>query len=637
MFPEEENMANIAFYAAHPEMMEQARNASESIRLQLSELKLVSTSEVVEEARRSAASGINIIIARGSQAAQIRQYTNIPVVDIVLTGQEIGLLIYKAKEILKSDHPVLGMVGFQNMFCDITFFDQIFGVTIKEYFASHSDELPAAVELAISDGAQLIIGGDKALQCAQKRGVPTLFLTSTQDSINEAFRVAKKLAYVSDLEQKNNAELSTLLDYSFNGIIKVDANGKVVVLNHIARDLIHKSGEQIIGTPIISLIHEITPDMLGEVLTKGGDIPSIFFVRNNAEVTANLAPIKVAGSIEGAILSCHEIKKVEEMGAKTRLELYRSGHAARQSFAHVGENSPRIRKVISRAQRYAYCDAPILIQGEPGTEKELFVQCIHNASARRTLAYIPVNCASMGDDGQNCLFGLTGEGTASKGCCGIFQTAQSGTLFLNHVDALSLKNQHRLFDMLQAGAALNAEDDIPSPVNMRVIAATSQDLYALSLEGKFYAELYYLLSTLTIGIPPLRERPEDAAYWVDLFFGRSCRQYSRYLTLTDDAKDMLAHYRWEGNLMQLESFCGRLTINASKRVLDSEFIKEELAAAYPPAPQRGSVEKSAVYKEPKAVELSTLMNQYSGNRALVAGELGISKTTLWRRLKKYNI
>lgn len=631
-------MANIAFYASHPEMMEQARAASEASRLELAELKLVSTSEVVEEANRSAANGIDIIIARGSQAALIRRYSRIPVVDVVLTGQEIALLIYKAKEILKKGHPKIGLIGFENMFCDISLFDQIFDVTIREYFAKYSEELPAAVDLAISEGAELIIGGDKALQWAQKRGIPALFLTSTQDSINEAFRVAKKVAYVSDLEQKNSAELSTLLDYSFNGIMKIDAQGKVVILNHIAQNLIGESRERIVGAPVSSLIHEITADMLAEVLSKGRDIHALFLVVNQTEVMANIAPIKVAASITGAIISWHEVRKFEEIGAKTRLELHRSGRIARQNFNRLEENSFPIRRVIHLAKRYACCDSPVLIQGEPGTEKNIFAECIHNSSSRRGQAYVPVDCADMSESEQDRFFRPDSHNNGAQSQWDGIRAALHGTLFIGRVENLTLRNQHYLDNILQEQLVLNSDRVLPSAVDIRIIASTSQDLRRLTEEGKFIPELYYRLAALTLQIPPLRERPEDVATWTKTLFTRYCSQYSRYLALTDEAKYQLTHYRWDGNLIQLESFCRRLAVNAPKKVIDGRFVQEELNSAYPDLSLPLSRETdSAIFMDPKAAELMRLMNRCNGNRARMAKELGVSKTTLWRRLKKYNL
>lgn len=626
-------MAKISFFAIHPEMIQQANQASEMLHLPLAELKLVETASVIEEAKKSFSNGADIIIARGSQASLIRQYTSIPVVDIVLTGQEISLLVCKAKEMLRKEQPVIGMIGFQNMFCDTTYFNQIFHVTLKKYFAQYSDEIPAVVDLAVSEGVDFIIGGDKALQCAQRRGIPSLFLTSTQDSINEAFRVAKKVAYVSDIEKKNNAELSTLLDYSFNGIIKIDPSGLVVALNHIAQNYLKPMDGPAAGKPIGTLIPEINDEILGEVLKGGRDIHSLFFTAGNMEIVANLAPVKVANTIEGAILSCHEIKKVEEISAKTQLELYKSGRKARYNFSRLGESSSRITKVVSLAKRYACCDEPILIEGEIGTEKELLAECIHNASIRSDRAFISIDCASLTEEEQDRLF--SSDGTPPERQVGsLLEAAQHGTLFLDRIENLNLPMQERLAAYLRT-AVLSDRRPVP---DIRMIAGSVNPLYSLSQKGQFSQSLYYMLAALMLNIPPLYKRPEDITYWADRFFDNYCTRYSRYLTLTDDAKQVLASYRWPGNVAQLDIFCRRLVINAVKKNVDDDFVCTQLKNAYPERPcEPDSENPSCAIIDLKATELATLMDHYSGNRILVAKALGVSKTTLWRRLKKYQL
>lgn len=589
-------MANLAFFASRAEMMEQARCASGSMGIPVMEMKLISTSDTVEEAKRAAENGIDIIIARGSQASLIKQYTEIPVVDIVLTGQEMGLLISQAKELLKKNDPVIGIVGYQNMFCNMQYFKQIFNVTILEYFVKFSEELPNAVDKAVSDGANLIIGGDLAIRRAQQIGVPFLFLASTQDSVNEAFRIAKMVAYARDLEKKTSAELTTLLDYSFNGIIKIDPDGKVVILNQIAKDLLNKDSSDVIGAPISSLIHEISSEMLKQVLTEGNNIHSLLLKMNNIEVAASVAPIKVKDEIHGAIISCHEIRKLEEINVKVRRELYESGCVAKYSFSLIGENSEPIRQVIETAKRYACNDAPVLISGETGTEKEMIAECIHNAGSRRQEAFVRINCSDLSIEEQQYLFHFDGHPSSPKYKHSIVNIACNGTLFLDDTECLTKQNQRLLFNIMQKKTLIREENNFSHPVNIRVIAATGQNLFALTQSGGFCSELYYLLSTLTLNIPPLCERREDISYWLSTYLRKECEQYSRCLSLTKGARDLLENYNWPGNLIQLKSFCERLVLTASKRTIDEVFVRNSLYEIYPTVFQRGGKEQIVMYQ-----------------------------------------
>lgn len=173
--------------------------------------------------------------------------------------------------------------------------------------------------------------------------------------------------------------------------------------------------------------------------------------------------------------------------------------------------------------------------------------------------------------------------------------------------------------------------------NVRIIATTTKNLSVLVQQGSFREDLYYLLSGLTIEVEPLRNRIEDLENLVDTYIKLYCDMYSRYHVLTSGAKKILMEYPWYGNLIQLESFCDRMILSATHRTLDEVFIKQLMNELYPIIHQQNNREKIIVYKDPEALVISEMLEKHGGNRALVAEELGISKTTLWRHMKKYGI
>ena len=217
------------------------------------------------------------------------------------------------------------------------------------------------------------------------------------------------------------------------------------------------------------------------------------------------------------------------------------------------------------------------------------------------------------------------------------QAARRGTLFIGQIEYLAPRNQRVLCGILKEQSVLSGDGKGPAAMDIRIIASAGRNLRQLAGEGRFLPELCFLLAALTLVIPPLRERPEDVGVWADRLFARSCQRYSRYLTLTEAARARLLRYRWDGNLFQLEGFCRRLAVNAPKKVIDENYVQEELDAAYPEWLPPSARKESAACMDPKAAELMRLMGQCKGNRTQVAKELGISKTTLWRRLKKYGL
>ena len=154
-------MGKIALLVPKDEMLYQAHNILQEKKYEIWDMRVVSTETAVAEAQQLIAAGASILIARGLQASLIKQQTDIPVVEIVLTAQEMALLIMRAKQIIKKAKPVIAVVGFRNMFCDMSYFNELFQIELRTYFVSDGEELEYLTRLAIKEQADLIIGGDK--------------------------------------------------------------------------------------------------------------------------------------------------------------------------------------------------------------------------------------------------------------------------------------------------------------------------------------------------------------------------------------------------------------------------------------------------------------------------------------------
>jgi isopentenyl diphosphate isomerase/L-lactate dehydrogenase-like FMN-dependent dehydrogenase len=181
-------MAKIAFMAANRDMLEQAEKVTNHFDIDV-EIKLTTSATVVNEANLAAKNGADIVIARGTQAYLVRKHTQIPVVEIVLTGQELALLITEARKLTEKSAPVIGILGVKSMFSNTKPFEEIFNLTIRDYFVEQSEELEAAVQRAWEDKVDIIIGGEIVIACAEKKGLATLFLKSQIDSIEDAWHM----------------------------------------------------------------------------------------------------------------------------------------------------------------------------------------------------------------------------------------------------------------------------------------------------------------------------------------------------------------------------------------------------------------------------------------------------------------
>ena len=467
-------MADISLFVPREEMLHQAHNILQAEGYNIKELKVINTADSVSEARSALARGTNIIIARGYQASLIKHYTNIPVVEIALTGQEMGLLITKAKKIINKKRPVIGVVGFSNMFCDMTYFNQIYNIELRTYLVPDAEELHNAIQQAINDNLDIIIGGDTAIMAASNAGIPSLFLSSTEDSIREAFKVADKLQFAVENEKRDVAQLETLLDYSFSGMAKINQQGNIVIINRIMEEILNKNSAEVVGKPVVEVITEISAENVEKILQVGSEIYSSFININNNALVVIVAPIKVDDKIDGAIITCQKIKKLKQLETEIMRERYLYGYVAMGNFNDIPHSSKEMQESIALAKVYAQSKSPVLICGEIGTEKELFAQAIHNNSLSKNGPYITVNCFGIKDDMQSeILFGSEQNEEGVKKTQGAFVSANHGTVLISEIDKLSEHSQYSLYKMIRYKSLIRNEIEKTMSIDVRIIATTT--------------------------------------------------------------------------------------------------------------------------------------------------------------------
>lgn len=488
-------MGKIALLVSRAEVLHQAHNILQEKKYAIDEMRVIQTKDSVMEARKAIADGVDIIIARGLQASLIKQYTDIPVVEIIITAQEMALLVTRAKQIVKKEVPVIAVVGFENMFCNMSYFNDIYGIDLRTYYANGSAELKAAAETAIADGVDLVIGGDTAVSVASEYKMASLFLSTTEDSLRNAFSVAESMNYAMGVEKRNNAQMETLLDYSFSGVVKMDQNGTITVINRSMEDVMECDGKTLVGKPITEVFPDIDGGKLEEVLHHRIESYTVFMQYGKTSLYAILVPIKVENRIDGAILSCHKMQKKTPVAQEILKQRYQQGLIARGRFSNIVQLSKAMQDTVHMAKMYSQSNRPILIVGETGTERRLLAQSIHNNSIRNEEPFVMVSCEGLdGENQEEIIFGDQGS----------IVMAGKGTLLIQEVDKLTLDNQYNFFQLIRykiRKQSLHTE--------IRIIATSKEPLAGLIAKGTFLTDLYYVLNGLTILVPPLRERRED--------------------------------------------------------------------------------------------------------------------------------
>lgn len=629
-------MGKIVLLVPREEMLYLAHNILQEKKYAIAQMRVIQTENTVVEARNSIAAGADIIIARGLQASLIKQYTDVPVVEIVATAQEMALLVVKARQIVKKARPIIAVVGFQNMFCDMTYFETIYDIKLRTYFAANGSGLKEKAMEAVEDGADLMIGGDIAVETAKEADIPSLFLSITEDSLRTAFSMAESLDFAMGAEKRSTAQIETLLDYSFNGVVNMDRKGVITTVNPVMRDILGADGEQVAGRHITQVFSDIDRDKLSQVLEGKEESYSSFMQAGKTSIFAILAPVRVGNETEGAILTCHKVKQQRRGERRPQRDGANrvQGLIARRNFSSIRQESGAMKECVHLARLYSQSEQPVLLLGETGTERRALAESIHNTGLCSEGPFLALSCAGLArEEQEEMLFGNKGA---------VF-LAEGGTLYLEDVETLSLKSQYGLYQLIRYKTG-SRDFARTMGFHIRVIASsilTPEDLGNLAFSGGFRQDLYYLFTGLVLRVPPLRERPEDLEQAIRDTVREACDQYSRYHVVTQGGMQCLKAYPWQGNLLQLETFLKRLILTAEKRSIDEILVRKLLRELFPSSapvrmmPDGQGIGGPVACEEERQIRLA--LTAQGGSRERAAACLGISKATLWRKMKKYNI
>jgi DNA-binding NtrC family response regulator len=308
-------------------------------------------------------------------------------------------------------------------------------------------------------------------------------------------------------------------------------------------------------------------------------------------------------------------------------------------LARILTNHYGLKELLARLPRYGRVDLPVLILGEPGTGKELVAEALWALSERRDQPFCRLNCANLGGElAGSELFGhLKGSFTgAERARAGKFQAAHRGTLFLDEVGDLPLAVQPRLLRVLEQGEIEPLGGDVPRRVDVRLIAATNQNLSHLIVQGSFRQDVYDRLAVLVIELPPLRERGEDVLLLARHFLKEEARRYQRGMKgFTPAAERRLKEHPWPGNVRELRNVITRAVLFGAGPVIQAPDLYFAPGTQSLPGSLANSGETPAV--RPSAEALLDLVGEEGGNISAAARRLKISTRTMYRWLRTYGV
>lgn len=638
-------MAGIAFFAPDQDVYDMAKEVLAENPGNISLLKKIEGGpDAVAEARKAVSDGITIIIARGRQARLIEQYTNITVIHIVLTAQEMGLLVMDLKEKIGKEHPRIGLVGDPNMFCDTTCFDQLFGVQLFRYYLDEGYNFQKVLTDGIFEELDGIIGGADVLAYTKNfrnDNIASGYFYSTMESVRNAIIQAEALYQAIQKEKSNSVRFAAAMEGAVNGMLQVDKKGAITVMNHAMELMLRQSITDVKGKAVTAVLGDMDKKEVEKVLGSTKETYCSIACIGRERVMIMMTPIVIADQADGAIISCNKIKRpVSADETKRMKDQYLCGYIAKHSFSDIEYLSQGMPKTVQLAKCYAISDSPVIIWGNPGDEREEMAQAIHNHSLRKSGAYISVNIAGLSDEAQiDLLFGKRFLNPDSREQTkGALLAAENGTLCINALDKMGTRTQYFLNNIIQNNTLLYNDLDRIQNVNTRLIGTTTKDMRKLLEMGLFRDDLYYAFCSMALRIPPLRERKQDIERLVTIYISHYVEKYSTFHVLTDNAKRILIEYSWKGNLVQLKHFCERCVLTSGRRIMTDRYVMELLEELYGREEQVPGLEAGNRNMEEADRELLYLtLQKYNGNKTLTAKALDISTTTLWRRLKKYGI
>ncbi|MGQ0598962.1 propionate catabolism operon regulatory protein PrpR [Aquabacterium sp.] len=604
---------------------------------------------------------IDVVVSAGSNGAYLRQHLDMPVVLVKVGGFDVMQALAVARRVSSS----VGLVTYEGMAPDLAPFAELLDMGLVQRTYRTEEDAQACVLALKNMGVQAVVGPGLVADMADQHGLTGVFLYSA-DAVREALEDAVEVARASRIELAKRERLNTILAQLSDGVIAVDQQERIQTLNPAMAQWLGIAASDWLGRKLTDVCPELS--LQGTLRLGLQELEKIERVKGKALI-ANRMPIVEQGVLTGAVLSCQDPISIQRVDRHIRTRIKPHAQGTRYELSQFLGESPAVLHIRQVAQRCARSQATVLLIGESGTGKELIAQGIHMASDRRDMPFVAVNCAAMSETLlESELFGYEEgafTGARKGGKIGLFEAAHNGTLFLDEVGEMPVSLQTRLLRVLQEREVLRVGATEPTPVNVRVIAATHRDLKEQVDRGLFRLDLYYRLNILRVDVPPLRERLQDIAPIAHALQRKLCQRLGLDVRTTSGLIDALVEraqgYDWPGNVRELENLIERVTAYAGSlqgaQAVDARQAAPFLAAVVPElyAQQAGPREARApsaagtprpvgaananqqlrqTQRQAEHAEIMRVLAACGGDRALASQQLGISRTTLWRKLKE---
>ena len=451
------------------------------------------------------------------------------------------------------------------------------------------------------------------------------------------------------IEQELNKYWHTVFNTIRDGVLIVDTRGIIVSANRAVGRITGYKKDDLIGKPCTTL----NCDRCEIVRQEGKKHWCKLFGEGNLTMTrcvllkkdgSGIHVIKNAsllydgqGEVMGAVETLTDVTELLEKDLK--IEAFQRVLRTEDAFHGIIGASAPMQQVFDLITNASRSDAPVILLGESGTGKELIAQAIHEASPRKTKPYIKINCAALNENLlESELFGhVKGAYTgAHQNRKGRFEEASEGDIFLDEIGDLPSTTQVKLLRVLEEKVIERVGDNRPIHVDVRIITATNRNLRQLVADEVFREDLFYRINVIPMIIPPLRDRRGDIPLLAETFFTKICLKSGKPIkNISNQAMDMMMHYNWPGNVRELKSAMEYAFVTCQGAQILPEHLPPDLMGDnHPPQVMGKTALNRDVLKKKKLLEA---LEQTGGHQSRAAAILGVSRVTVWNRMKKYGI
>lgn len=587
-------------------------------------------------------SGVDAIITGQTNYIQIKNKVNIPVIPFRVSFVDAVNAFTQALK-YKEKNVALVYPSFDDFEFDFKALGDFIGLNIVQLSYSSILDLKEKLVNLSQQGVKLLIGTTFAVYICKDYGINGIEIYSIESIIYAS--IDKAIEVVKTIREKQSNEIlrDQVINNVHEGVVYVDDVGKIHIFNDEAIRLLKLEKMHVVGKHIEEVAKELN---LMETLRMGNTEFNSVETIKNTHLSISRIPVRINNKIAGVVSTFQNTDNIEDIGDAIRRIKKTDGFTAKYTFNSLLGKSSTFINTIELSKKYARSDLPILVEGETGTGKELFVQSIHNYSYRRNYPFVAINCASLPETLlESELFGYepgSFTGAISTGKKGLFEIADGGTLFLDEINSIPKSFQAKLLRAIEENEIIRIGGKKIIQVNVRLITTSNVCISSMIEKDTFRSDLYYRIGTLKINIPPLRDRISDLPYLIE-GISDDINPYKdhNFQEIYKKMSDRLTKYNFPGNVRELRVFLSRFFILFDKsRLKDLSHVDnlinlciEELCKDMQESTQISRILDSS---EEKRI-IQQLLKEYNNNKTLVAKHMGIGRNTLYRKLKLFDI